>query len=503
MLMMKEGGKMSWETDWIANRARITPERIAVVNGETNENWTYEQLNIRAKNLASALVERGIEPGDRVALLSPNHVCYFDLLFACTKIGAIFVPLNWRLASHELAFVLNDCQPKILIFDEKLEGLISSSFQSVAVRRNGSEYSQWLLKRGKDEVCKVDFDAPLAIIYTGGTTGKPKGAVLTHRSVFYNVINTITSWNLKGEDTTLTYLPMFHTGGLNALSLPLLHMGGKVVIVDQFDPIEAVRILNEHRCTIALFVPTMYHMLIQTEEFKNNTFPTMHTFLSGGAPCSYKVYEAFAKKGLQFKEGYGLTEAGPNNFFIDPNEVNKKRGSVGKPMLYNQVRIINETGNDAQPGEVGEIIINGYHVFDHYWNRPDATSEAVRSGWLYTGDLGKRDEDGYFYIVGRKKEMIITGGENVYPLEIEHILAEYEQVAEVAVVGLPDEKWGEVVAAFIVPKQEGSITVQEIENHCRKYLGGYKIPRKIRLVSELPKTPVGKIDKKELVKSCS
>ncbi|WP_216828374.1 class I adenylate-forming enzyme family protein [Alkalihalobacterium elongatum] len=492
---------MSWDTDWFANRARITPDRVAVVNGETNENWTYEQLNTRAENLASALKERGINKRDRVALLSPNHVCYFDLLFACAKLGAIFVPLNWRLASHELAFILEDCQPKLLIFDEKLEELITPPFQRVAIKLNGSEYSKWLLEKGVNQPANVESYEPLAIIYTGGTTGKPKGAVLTHRAIFSNIINTITSWNLKAEDTTLTYLPMFHTGGLNALSLPLLHMGGKVVIADQFDPEEAIRMLNDHQCSIVLFVPTMYHMLIETEGFQFSLFPTMHTFLSGGAPCSYKIYEAFASKRLQFKEGYGLTEAGPNNFYIDPDKVKDKQGSVGKPMLYNKVRIINEVGKDVAPGEVGEIILSGHHVFDHYWNRPDATAEAIRDGWLYTGDLGKRDEDGYHYIVGRKKDMIITGGENVYPLEIEHIIAEHEHVAEVAVVGVSDEKWGEVVAAFIVPKKGHTLLVNEIEKHCRRYLGGYKIPRRIHLVPELPKTPVGKIDKKEIIKS--
>lgn len=294
---------------------------------------------------------------------------------------------------------------------------------------------------------------------------------------------------------------MFHTGGLNALSLPILHIGGKVVIIDKFKPEKIIDLINKEQCTIVLFVPTMYHVLTEHEDFQQTVFPTMHTFLSGGAPCSYRIYDAFAQKNITFKEGYGLTEAGPNNFYINSTELMSKKGSVGKPMLYNGVKILDEQGNESDPGKVGEIVLSGPHLFAHYWNNPTITAETIKEGWLYTGDLGKYDRDGYFYIVGRKKDMIITGGENVYPLEVEHTISEHLHVSEVAIVGLKDMKWGEVVTAFIVPKKGISLTKEEILAHCKSQLGGYKIPKVIHFVSELPKTHVGKIDKNKLITS--
>lgn len=490
---------MSWDTDWLKKRARITPDRVAVVDGETRERWTYHNLHDRAERLASYLLEIGVTKGERVALISPNNIWYFDLMFACTKLGAIFVPINWRLSKNEIYYILEDCQPKLIAYHDKFKPLLSSSYRGSLLNIN--EQHDILLKKTSLQHFYVNVDEtdPLAIIYTGGTTGKPKGAVLTHQSIFHNAINTITSWNLTGDDTTVTYLPMFHTGGLNALSIPLLHIGGKVVIDDKFEVQRIIKVINEERCTILLLVPTMYHVLTETELFQKTSFPSMHTFLSGGAPCSYRIYDAFAKKGLAFKEGYGLTEAGPNNFYINPNDVMKKRGSVGKPMLYNNVKIIDHNGDEVRCSEVGEIVISGHHLFAYYWNNPTVTAETKKDGWLYTGDLGRFDEDGYFYIVGRKKDMIITGGENVFPLEVEHIIAEHEMVAEVAVVGISDEKWGEVVTAFIVPKAGVSLIKEEIELYCKAYLGSYKVPKIIRFVNHLPKTAVGKIDKKQLV----
>ncbi len=485
---------MSWDVDWLKKRARITPDRVAVVDGETKERWTYDQLNERAERHAFLLLEKGIGKGDRVALLAPNRICYFDLLFACMKIGAIFVPLNWRLSSNEITYILKDCQPKLVAYEDKFKELLvnTSKGNFINIRHlDTASVPLQLITSGLDE------NDPLAIIYTGGTTGHPKGAVLTHKSILYNAINTIISWNLTCEDATVTYMPMFHTGGLNALSLPLLHIGGKVVIADKFEPNQLIDLINDEKCTILLLVPTMYHVLIQSERFLEATFPTMHTFLSGGAPCSYRIYEAFAQKGLSFKEGYGLTEAGPNNFYIHTKDVANKRGSVGKPMLYNDIKIIDDNGKTVGSSEVGEIVISGHHVFAHYWNNPSVTAATKKDGWLYTGDLGKYDEEGYYYIVGRKKDMIITGGENVFPLEVEHVISEHKFVAEVAVVGIADDKWGEIVTAFIVPK--GSLTEEEVLTYCRAFLGSYKIPKIIRFVSQLPKTAVGKIDKKQLV----
>lgn len=495
---------MNWETDWLEGRSRLTPEKIAVVNAETRECWTYRQLNQRALRIATSLGKLGIAKGERVAILAPNDISYFDLLFACGKLGAIFVPLNWRLSPAELAYIIKDCQPSLLAFHDKTEELSKAFDVREKIKVHGDRYESWI----SENVKHIDFPNikakdPWAILYTGGTTGKPKGVVLSHQSMNWNALNTIVSWNLTAEDVTLTYLPMFHTGGLNALTLPILQMGGKVVLGQKFDPDEAIRLLNQERCTIALMVPTMYHLLVQSPEFEKAEFPSMKTFLSGGASCPHAIYEAFEKKGIAFKEGYGLTEAGPNNFFIDPKEARKKHGSVGRPMMLNSVKVVDESGAETSVGETGELCIQGHHVFDHYWNNLEATKKIFINGWLQTGDLAKRDEEGDYYILGRKNEMIITGGENVFPLEVENVIIEHEMVSEVAVVGLPDEKWGEIVTALIVLKDERVPEIAELRNHCLKSLGKYKIPKKWFFVKELPKTDVGKIDKKAIVEEYS
>lgn len=491
---------MRWELDWIANRARLTPNAEAIVQAEQRKGWTFSELNQRSIETASWLKKHGIHKGDRVALLSPNHIAHFDLLFACAKIGAIFVPVNWRLAVQEIEYIFQDCMPKLIGYHSSLIEKMNTlqNIQSIGFKIDDGVYlDRSITHPVEEEIIEQDS---LAIIYTGGTTGKPKGVVLSHQSIFWNSVNTIMSWNVTKDDVTLTYLPLFHTGGLNALSIPILMIGGKVILASDFKPEEAIQYLTYYHCTIVLFVPTMYHMMVNTEEFKKQSFPTSITFLSGGAPCPLEIYQEFQRKGLKFKEGYGLSEAGPNNFYMELNRVTEKPGSVGKPMLFNRVKIMREDGTETQPNEVGELLIQGKHLFKCYWNNQQATEEAVSSGWLNTGDLAKKDEDGYFYIVGRKKDIIITGGENVYPLEIEHWIAALPQVNEVAVVGIPDSKWGEMVTAFIVLKENESLTTEELRQYCSVKLGKYKIPKGIIFLKELPKTHVGKIDKKELKK---
>ncbi|WP_419955829.1 acyl-CoA synthetase [Neobacillus niacini] len=492
---------MRWELDWLESRARLSPNKHAVILENNNIKWTYKQLNNRSSAVAGWLKGQGVKKGDRIALLSPNDICYFDLLFACGKIGAIFVPLNWRLSVHELHEILLDCTPVLLgvhqKFDEMFISLETAIPQSFYV--GGANYDEIVNSVNFQPFTEsISEHEPLAMIYTGGTTGKPKGVVLSHQSIQWNAINTILSWNLTEEDVTINYMPMFHTGGLNALSLPILMNGGTVVIGDQYTGQKVVHSIKRYNCTIILLVPTMYHLLIQTEEFQKSDFPSMKIFLSGAAPCPLQVYEAFQKKGLAFKEGYGLTEAGPNNFFIDHEEAQMKRGSVGKPMLFNAIKLVKENGQEAKVNEVGELLIKGKHSFSHYWNNELATLETKKEGWVRTGDLAKKDEDGFHYIVGRKKDMIITGGENVYPLEIEHWVAAHPGVDEVAVIGLPDEKWGELVTAFIVPKHSHHISEDDLVNYCEKKLGRYKIPKRFIQLKELPKTHVGKIDKMKL-----
>ncbi|MGG1676728.1 long-chain fatty acid--CoA ligase [Neobacillus sp. NRS-1170] len=489
---------MRWELDWLENRARLSPDKAAIIDEKTDKACSFKELNNRAEFTAEWLLARGVKKGDRIALISPNHISYFDLLFACGKIGAIFVPLNWRLSLQEIKEILEDCTPKLIGYHPQFQGVfkqlmsfgIDSFFIDELLFEEISNENSLI-----DDIVETD---PLAMIYTGGTTGNPKGVVLSHQSILWNAINTILSWGISDNEVTINYLPMFHTGGLNALCIPILMAGGTVVIGDQFTAQKAVESLNRYRCTIILLVPTMYHLLIQSQEFQNSSFPSMKIFLSGAAPCPLQIYEAFKRKGYAFKEGYGLTEAGPNNFYITPEDALIKRGSVGKPMLFNAITLVKLDGQKAGINEVGELLLKGKHSFSHYWNNTQATQETLKDGWVYTGDLATKDEQGFYYIVGRKKDMIITGGENVYPLEIEQWLSEHPAIDEVAVTGLPDEKWGEIVAAFIVLKHSKPVADEELKTYCEAKLGRYKIPKRFIFLQELPKTHVGKIDKKKL-----
>jgi fatty-acyl-CoA synthase len=459
---------------------------------------------------AAYLQSEGVGKGDRVALLSPNDICYFDLLFACAKLGAIFVPLNWRLATAELDYILQNCRPKVVAVHPQLVEFQENAAAAFGLTEvQNSPYKlmsindlETRLLNESPEGCPgqyIDIDDPLAIIYTGGTTGKPKGVVLSHRSIFWNAINTVVSWNLTSRDITPTYMPMFHTGGLNALSLPVLQAGGTVIVCKTFRAEDFVQIIVRERCTLVLLVPTMYHMLTQSDAFAEATFPTMHTFLSGGAPCPHTIYDAFAAKGLAFKEGYGMTEAGPNNFYIHPSQAAKRIGSVGKSMMLNDIKISNVVGETAAAEEVGEIMLRGGHLFHSYWNLPLATEEAFTDGWFHTGDLGRRDQEGYYYIMGRKKDMIITGGENVYPIEVEHLLQQHSDVEEAAVVGIPHEKWGELVTAVLVLKHGCKLDEESLKHYCRASIARYKVPKRFVAVEELPKTAVGKIDKNRII----
>ncbi|WP_407271755.1 acyl-CoA synthetase [Radiobacillus sp. PE A8.2] len=492
---------VSYDVDWLKSRSILFPEKRAVIDAVTDESWTFKEIDHRADVLAHVFLANGIQKGDRVALLSKNHISYFDFLFACVKIGAVFVPLNWRLTSSELDYIIGDAAPKIIGIQSNFNSELNRLKNRNHVIEIDSNSYITNLPIAYDDLKPdqtISESDPLAIIYTGGTTGDPKGAVLTHRSILWNSMNTIVSWNLTNEDTTLTCLPMFHTGGLNSLTLPVIMAGGTVILSPGFQPEQAVVDLIRFDCTIVLFVPTMYHLLIKTEEFKQANFPQMKVFLSGGAPCPLRIYEAFQGKGLAFKEGYGLTEAGPNNFYIDPEDAVKHRGSVGKPMILNDIKIQAEHGSEAAANEVGELLVRGNHVFEFYWNKQEATKAAIINGWLHTGDLAKKDSDGYVYIVGRKKDMILSGGENVYPLEIENWLESHEAIDEIAVIGVSDDKWGEKVIAFVTTHQPEIVTDQALTNYCKQKLAAYKIPKQFHIVDELPKTHVGKINKSML-----
>ncbi|MGE8035370.1 class I adenylate-forming enzyme family protein [Lysinibacillus sp. NPDC093692] len=477
------------EQSWILKRTSLTSKSIALVNLETQEQWTYQQLTEEITKWCHFFERQNLRAGSRVAVFAKNHIQLFAVLFACGLRGLIYVPLNWRLSAKELHDILTDATPSLLLYDEEMNCPVS--LENMHSLRLASESATLSIR-------EVDLNDPWLMIYTGGTTGKAKGVVLSFNSVNWNAINTIISWGLNDRDCTLNYMPLFHTGGLNALCIPLLMAGGTVVIGDKFEAENALQAINQYKTTISLFVPTMYQAMIATDYFKENCFPSMNVFLSGGAPCPYPIYDAFIKKGLFFKEGYGLTEAGPNNFYISREAACLKKGAVGKSMQFNEAKIINSAGESCAPNEVGELFVRGKHMFLFYWNNQQETEKIMHEGWLKTGDLAMMDEDGDFYIVGRSKEMIISGGENVYPQEVEQCILRHQLVQEVAVIGIADEYWGEIVVAFIVCQDQDETILEKIKEICNKHLGRYKIPRKIIVIDELPKTSVGKIDKKAL-----
>ncbi|MGN7456844.1 AMP-binding protein [Paenibacillus pasadenensis] len=534
---------------WFERRCRISAGRIAVMDESGGCRLTYRELEARSKAAAALLVRLGIASGDRIAVLCPNDVRMLILLFACRLTGAVLVPLNRRLHERELRQIVGDCAPKLIWHQEGGSGPWSGSAGNVgsigsAARADGCDGAGpcWLplsrLDEAEEEAAaetspqsfgspapspaaaspagsgddaaeaaaaasrgerQDDSDRPWLIIYTGGTTGQPKGVVLTARSLYWNALNTVASWQLTERDITPTVLPMFHTGGLNALTLPVLMAGGKVICVEAFHPERMIDLLEREGCTIVLMVPTMYHLLVECPRFASADFSRMSAFLSGGAPCPLRIYEAFASRGLPFKEGYGATESGPNNFFISAAEARRKPGSVGLPMLFTDMRLAAADGRDAAAGEVGELLLRGRHLFHSYWGNESATAEALQDGWFHTGDLARADRDGYCYIVGRKRDMIITGGENVYPLEVEQLLERHPEVGSAAVVGIPHPKWGEAVAAAVVPKPGCRPSERSLQLFCADSIAGYKVPKRIVLLEELPKTAVGKLDKKTLV----
>ena len=481
--------------NWILQRTRLSHDKMALIDLHTKQSWTYASLEEEMLKWIAFIQQQGLKRGERMVVLSANRMELFPILFASGMMGIIYVPLNYRLSIKEQNELMKDAGASLLLYDEGYEHIAAQT--AIDTKINIHSVTAQPIESIRETT--VEPHDPWLIIYTGGTTGKPKGVVLSHESVNENAINTITSWSLSEEDTTINYMPLFHTGGINALCLPLLMTGGTVVIGSEFDAEEALRATNEFAATISLFVPTMYHLMTQTDYFKQAQFDSMRVFLSGGAPCPPSIYTRFHEKNLDFKEGYGLTEAGPNNFFIRPEQAKDKLGSVGKSMLFNEVLVVSDDGKPCRTNEVGELWLKGKHVFSEYWNLEQETKEAFYEGWLKTGDLAKYDEDGDYYIVGRKKDMIISGGENIYPQEIEQCLMCHDAISEAAVIGVPEQKWGEMVIAFITLYPNEVFNEREFIEHCQAYLGNYKIPKQFIVIDDMPKTDVGKVNKNKLL----
>jgi fatty-acyl-CoA synthase len=490
--------------DWLGSWARTVPDKPALIDLATRggEVITYLELSRRAVRAANLLRDLGVGPGDRVAVLGENRPEQVELYFAAAGLGAVLVPVNWRLTPDEVAYILRDSAPRAVFFgDDVLATVRALPGAGWGGERIGFDdrYPALVSASSPDPVATegITDDTPVMLLYTSGTTGRPKGAVLTHGSVTWNAINTATSWDLHHADVTLTHTPFFHTGGWNVLTLPLLHRGGTVALARRFDAGETVEAIDRYGVTVLFAVPTMFQMMLDEPALARARLSTVRFFISGGAPCPIPLIEAFQRRGVVFKQGYGLTEVGPNCFVLNEKDAVRKAGSVGHPVLHLDTRVVTVEGQPVSPGEVGELQLRGPTVCAGYWRNPDASAAArTADGWFRTGDLFRIDDEGYHTVVGRLKEMFISGGENVYPAEVERVLYQLPGVVEAAVVGVPHEKWGEVGHAFVAfAAGDPVVRTEEVLDHCRRHLARYKVPKAVTVLGSLPKGSSGKIDK--------
>ena len=492
---------LTGSADWIAKWAQVAPARVAVREAQTGRAVHYGELSARAWRWAHALRAQGVRSGDRVALLARNGVVTFEVLTACLRLGAVFTPLNWRLAPRELADICGHCSARVLIYDAASVDAAASVLAAepdlagiaVGPRARGQDADAGALLECASDAgvgVSVDSEAAAMLLYTSGTTGRPKGVVLPHRQLFWNAVNTVWATDLGPSDRALACLPLFHTGGLNCLATPTLYRGGTVLLMEAFDAGLALQVAEAQRATMLVGVPTMYQMLLDAG-LDRADLSALTTLLCGGAPCPEPLFDAYLDRGFNFRQGFGMTEVGPNCFSLPAWMTRRKRGSVGQPVLHGDARVVDEQGAVLGVGEVGELCLAGPHVCAGYWNDPEATQAVLRNGWFHTGDLARFDEDGFFYVAGRRKDMFISGGENVYPAEVENVILGVAGVVEVAVVGIPDARWGEVGLAAIVAR--GPVDMVELERHCAAHLARFKVPKRFELVEDLPRNASGKV----------
>ena len=491
--------------DWLAYYAEYDPGRLAAVDLATQRWLTYGQFDERATRLATALRERfGVEHGDRVAFLAHNSSDHFEAMFACWKLGAIFVPLNWRLSAHEMAAILDHCEPRVVLHDADLAPLLALAHLPAVSRTPGRaacEYEQ-LLSAHEPHVAMehVDFDTINLLLYTSGTTGRPKGVIYTHRMTSNIVNHAALHAGIRAGTRTLTYSPLFHAAGLNALAMPSFHYGGAVFVMRNFDAGECLAMLSDPALGIThtVGVPTTYQLMSQRPEFASARFPTLEVAAVGAAPVPLHLLEVWAGKGLVLSQSFGMTEVFSVSF-TPPGKAREQIGSAGHPLMHVKVQIGDEHGLELPRNRVGEIQVRGPGVTPGYWHDPEATKAAFTpDGWFRTGDAGRMTEDGVIYVVDRIKDMYISGGENVYPAEVESAIDALDEVSQCAVIGIPDAKWGEMGLALVVPRPGQRVDPERVLAHCRERLARYKVPRRVRVVESLPLSPQGKILKKEL-----
>lgn len=512
---------MSLESgDWLEKWSRFSPQSVAFKDAETGREYTYGSLYFLSCRLATELETRfGVTRGDRVAILATNELAYPALFFAIQRLGAMMVPVNFRLTSREISHILQDSDAKVLVAQGRFDTLLREA-TGVPPQRwsfDGEDsVSSFLAREQKiydveklGETIRLkalpwvkafagDGTSASMILYTSGTTGAPKGALITNDMLLWNSINTSLRLNLSQQDVSLSFLPFFHTGGWNVLLTPFVHRGARTVIMKKFDAAQVLNLCESERASILFGVPTTMEMMSTTPEFQRRDLSSLRYAIVGGEPMSIDLIRTWQERGVPIRQGFGLTEFGPNVFSLNEEDAIRKIGSIGFPNFYIDVRVVDDSGRDVATGEVGELWLRGPVCTPGYWKNPEATAKAITDGWFHTGDLVRADDEGYFYVAGRKKDMYISGGENVYPIEIEQCLSAHPSIREVAVVGVSDDKWGEVGKAFISLQTGAKLTVDDVLGYCQQNLAKFKIPKHIAFLPELPKGDSGKILKRAL-----
>lgn len=490
--------------DWITHHAGRRPGTLAIHDLQTGRKLTYRELDQRTGQLTAALAARGIGKGDRVALLAPNCPEYFELQFACGRLGAIMLPLNWRLTVPELEYILGDSTPKLLVHDRSFAAqaeALSKNRLEIDPERPDSGYERALTAAGAPPApVPLTHDDIGMVMYTSGTTGHPKGAIITHGMVFWNCVNLGIPALITPETVQLVVLPLFHTGGLNCYANPVLHAGGTILIMRTFDPGQALDAIADPALGITHFfaVPAPYQFMMQHPKFQSADLSRLRVAGVGGAPCALSILETWTGRGVPLVQGWGMTETSPAGTMLDAADAIRKLGSAGKAMMHTAIRIVDDEGRDVAPDSIGELLIKGPNITPGYWNKPEATESAFTDGWLHTGDAARQDEEGFIYIVDRWKDMYISGGENVYPAEVENVLFQLPQVADAAIIGVPNERWGEVGMAIIVRKPDQPLVEADVIQHCLGRLAKFKVPQSVAFVDVLPRNATGKVLKREL-----
>ena len=489
--------------DISAQRALLRPDAIAFRDLSRGTSLTYAEFETNIRSIAGLMRAQDVGEGDRIAVLCRNRVEFFELLFAAGKLGAVLVPLNWRMPAGELAPLVADAAPKALFFGEEdaavaselgitgagLVGFDDDSAAGYVARRDGAEpFAGREFWRGNDTWYLID---------TSGTTGKPKAVIQTPAMALANYVNIRQAMSISGDDACLNYLPLFHTAGINLVTLPTLIEGGEVLVLPAFDVERVVRLLADGALDTFFAVPAVYQQISLHPEFPTLDLSRVRNWGCGGAPMPDHLIRAYLGRGARVCNGMGMTETGPTVFIMDPSMVDRKIGSVGKPQVLARARLVGADGRDVQQGEEGELWFAGPGITPGYWGNPEATQEAFADGtWLKSGDIGRQDPDGYYYIAGRIKEMYISGGENVYPAEVENVLAAHPAILEAAVVAIPDEKWGEVGRAYLLPQPGRELPAAgEITAYCRERLAPYKVPKEFVTMHDFPRTAAGKVQK--------